>query len=182
MQAKYEWPKIKAEYMKGKLKEKEIAEKYGVKLKTLQNRAYNEGWKKQKGKIEEKAEEMLCQRIARTRVNHLEKLITAQEDILDALVQLAALVKADPEKLLRDKQGTIRNAESVTRALQVATMNQRDLHGLKNIDQKFAAKKWREQQKLENERLQLQKERNSDEGTDVIWTIEVPEGSGAIDE
>ena len=32
--------------------------------------------------------------------------------------------------------------------IQTATISQRDLYGLKNIDQKFAAKKWREQLKL----------------------------------
>ena len=36
-----------------------LAEKYGLSVKTIQNRAYKEGWKKRKGKIEEKAESKL---------------------------------------------------------------------------------------------------------------------------
>jgi uncharacterized protein YjcR len=146
------WTKIRAEWLKGGITQKALAEKYGVNLKTLQNRASKEGWRKQKGKIREKTEELLCQRVARARVNHLEKIIEAQEDVLDALRQLAAELKQDPKALLMDRQGTIRNAESITRALQTATMTQRDLHNLKNIDQKFAAKKWKEQLKLEKEK------------------------------
>ena len=114
----------------------------------------------------------------RARVTHLEKLIAAQENILDALVKMAEDVKANPELLL-DKTGGMRNAESLTRAMQTAAMTQRDLYRLPNIDQKFAAKKWREQQKLERE-LKAQKEQQETETQ--MWTIVVPEGSEAIDE
>ena len=164
------WSKIKAEWLKGGITQKALAEKYGVKLKTIQNRASNEGWRNEKGKIREKAEELLCQRVARARVNHLEKIIEAQEDVLDALRQLAAELKQDPKKMLMDKQGTIRNAESITRALQTAAMTQRDLHGLKNIDQKFAAKKWKEQQKLEREKAA------GPQYDEEVWEIQAPEG------
>ena len=164
------WNKIKAEWLKGGITQKELAEKYGVKLKTIQNRASNEGWRNDKGKIREKAGELLCQRVARARVNHLEKIIEAQEDVLDALRQLAAELKQEPKKLLMDKQGTIRNAESITRALQTATMTQRDLHGLKNIDQKFAAKKWKEQQKMEREKAA------GPQVDEEVWEIKAPEG------
>ena len=146
------WSKIRAEWLKGGITQKALAEKYGVSVKTIQNRAYKEGWKKEKGKIREKAEEQLRGRIVRARVNHLEKLIAAQEDVLDGLIELAKAIKKKPTIMLTDEHGTIRNAESITKALQTAAMTQRDLYGLKNIDQKFAAKKWKEQLKLEKEK------------------------------
>jgi len=163
------WSKIKAEYLKGDITQKELAQKYGVNLKTLQNRAYKEGWKKEKGKIRVKTEELLRGRVARARVNHLEKVMAASEALLDGLVKLAEEVRENPE-ILKDKTGSIRNAESFAKALQTATLTQRDLYGLKNIDQKFAAKKWKEQQKLEREKAA------GPQFDEVVWEIEVPEG------
>ncbi len=146
------WNKIRAEWLKGGITQKQLAEKYGLSVKTIQNRAYKEGWKKEKGKIREKTEEQLRERIVRARVTHLEKLIEAQENALDALVDLTNMIKEKPRYWLRDEHQTIRNAESITKALQTAVMTQRDLYRIPNIDQKFAAKKWKEQLKLEKEK------------------------------
>lgn len=166
------WAKIKAEWLKGGITQKELAEKYKVNLKTLQNKASNEGWRKAKGKIREKTEEQLTTRIAHARANKLAKLITAQDDTMEALVELAAMVKENPKLLFTDK-GELRNAESLTRAIQTATMTQRDLHSIKNIDQKFAAKKWKEEQKLQRE-LKAEKETGSEDRVQVIY-VHAPE-------
>ena len=164
------WSKIRAEWLKGGITQKQLAEKYGLSVKTISNRAYKEGWKNQKGKIREKVEEQTRERVTRARVNHLERLIAANELLLDGLEQMAALIQAKPEVVLFDKAGTIKNAESFAKALQTAAATQRDLYRLPNIDQKFAAKKWREQLKLEQ-----QKAAGPDTGTE-IWKIEAPEG------
>lgn len=166
------WAKIKAEWLKGGITQNELAEKYKVNLKTLQNKASNEGWRKAKGKIREKTEEQLTTRIAHARANKLAKLIAAQDDTLEALVELAAMVKENPKLLFTDK-GELRNAESLTRAIQTATLTQRDLHGMKNIDQKFAAKKWKEEQKLQRE-LKLERETGGEDRVQVIY-VHAPE-------
>ena len=56
-------------------------------------------------------------------------------------------------------------------ALQTATATQRDLYRLPNIDQKFNAKKWREQLKLEQAKAKDGPEINQE-----IWEIKAPEG------
>ena len=146
------WNKIRAEWLKGGITQKALAEKYGLSEKTIRNRAYKEGWKKQKGQIQDKVEEETRGRIVRARVNHLEKLIEANEKLLDGLVQMAELIQKKPLQMMTDVHGTLRNAESFAKALQTAAMTQRDLYKIPNIDQKFAAKKWREQLKLEKEK------------------------------
>ena len=164
------WSKIRAEWLKGGITQKQLAEKYGLSVKTISNRAYKEGWKNQKGKIREKVEEQTRERVTRARVNHLERLIAANDLLLEGLEKMAALIQAQPEALLFDKTGSIRNAESFAKALQTAAATQRDLYRLPNIDQKFAAKKWREQLKLEKDKLS---------GPDTsleVWEIETPEG------
>ena len=175
------WDKIRAEWLKGGITQKELAEKYGVKLKTLQNRASNEGWKNSKGKIREKTEELLQARISHARANRLEKLIIAQENTLDGLVALSEKVKQNP-LLFFDEKGGLRNAESLTRAIQTGTLTQRDLYSMKNIDQKFMQKKWKEEQKLQ---LQLKamsmKEDKAEEDNMEIIYIHEPEEEGAAD-
>ena len=141
------WSKIRAEWLKGGITQKQLAEKYGVSVKTIQNRAYKEGWKKEKGKIKEKVEEKTRDRIVRARVNHLERLISASELIITGLEKLAAEVATDPVKYLTDKSGSLRSAESITKALQVATETQMELYKVPNIDQKFALKKWNAEQR-----------------------------------
>ena len=165
------WSRIRAEWLKGGITQKELAEKYGISVKTIQNRAYKEGWKKEKGKIREKVEEQTRDRVVRARVNHLEKLIQANEALLDGLIEMAEMIQQKPRYYLRDQVGTLRNAESFAKALQTATMTQRDLYNLKNIDQKFAAKKWREQLKLEQA-----KQKDSQESDQETWVIRAPEG------
>lgn len=161
------WDKIRTEWLKGGITQKELAEKYKVSLKTIQNRASNEGWGKKKGKIREQTEQQINTRIARARANHLEKLINIQEDVLESLAKLAEDVKKNPKMLISEK-GEMRNAESLTRAIQTATMTQRDLYGLRNIDQKFAAKKWKEEQKLQRE-LKAQKDVTEQTGQMVVY-------------
>ena len=47
-----QWGRIRQSYMAGK-SYKELSEKYGISVKTIQNRASKEGWVKEKGKIKE---------------------------------------------------------------------------------------------------------------------------------
>lgn len=165
------WTKIKAEWLKGGITQKELAEKYGISVKTIQNRAYKEGWKNEKGKIREKTEEELRTRITRAKVNHLEKLAAANDDLLEALMIAAAAVKASPLELLKDKTGSLRNAESLAKAIQTAVATQRDLHKLPTMDQTFEKKKWRERMKLEREKAA------GPQYDDVTWEIQTPEGA-----
>lgn len=161
------WSKIRAEWLKGNITQQQLADKYHLSVKTIQNRAYKEGWKKQKGKIAEKVEEETRERVVRARVNHLEKLIAANEALLEGLVKLAGEIQENP-KLLMDKSGSIRSAESFAKALQTATMTQRDLYRLPNIDQQFAQKKWKTEQK--------EKKAAAGEASGTVWQVETEDG------
>ena len=141
------WSKIRAEWLKGGTSYRQLGEKYGVSGKTIGNRASKEGWGKQKGKISEKVMEETRGRIVRARVNHLEKLIEANEALLDGLMIMAQKIKESPSENLFDKTGSLRNAESFAKALAMATETQRDLYRLPTIDQKLAADKWKAEKK-----------------------------------
>jgi len=164
------WTKIRAEWLKGGKTYKALAEKYGLSERTIRTRASKEGWKNQKRQIADKVETETRERVVRARVNHLERLIAANDLLLEGLEKMAALIQEQPEALLFDKTGSIRNAESFAKALQTAAATQRDLYRLPNIDQKFAAKKWKEQMKLEQQKM------SSPDTSLEVWEIETPEG------
>ena len=138
-----QWWRIKKAYLAGGMTYKQLSEKYHVPVKTIQNRASNEGWTKEKGIIREEVGKELRARVVRERVNYLEKLMTANDALIDGLLKMAVQAGEEPMKLFKDKTGSIKGVESLTRAINTAVLTQRDLRGLKNIDQKFAAKKWR---------------------------------------
>ena len=150
------WTKIKAEWLKGGTTYKKLAEKYHLNEGSIKNRASKEGWQKEKLLIADKVSTELRGRIARTRVNHLERLINASELIITGVEKLAAEVAANPMKYLTDKAGGLRNVESITKALQTATETQMELYKIPNIDQAFARKKWNaEQRQLKAEAKEL---------------------------
>ena len=181
-----QWGRIRQSYMAGK-NYKELSEKYHVSVKTIQNRASKEGWVKEKGKIKEEVGEKIHARVVRVRVAELEKLIDANGKLIDTLVTLTD--RAADEKqtncMMFDKAGSMKNVESLAKAIQIAVQTQRDLFKLPTLDQDFR-KKTEAQRKRENkeklaierEKLELEKQKEKDEAeTDTeIWKIVAPEG------
>ena len=179
------WTKIKADWLKGGTSYKKLAEKYGVKEGSIKNRASKEGWRKDRDKIETEARQTIHARAVRGRVEQLEKLITANEAVIDGLLALAELVKAKPEVLLIDDHQTLRNAESMTKAIQTATMTQRDLHKLPTLDQDMRKKEEAQRKKEAKEKLAIDREKweaeklakaGGPEGNpQLIWVLHEPE-------
>lgn len=162
------WTKIRNEWVKGGITQAQLAEKYGCSVKSIQSRAYKEGWSKQKRDIAVKTQEAVTERVARARVNHLEKLIAANEALLDGLMQLTEEIRKNPTSMLMDKSGSLRSAESMARAINAATLTQRDLYKIPNIDQRFAEKKWKRELK--------DKIRESSEAGSTVWNVRVEDG------
>ena len=136
-----QWGRIRQSYMAGK-SYKELSEKYGVSIKTIQNRASKEGWVKEKGKIKEEIGEKIHARVVRVRVEELEKLIEANGKLIDTLVTLTdrAADERQTNMMMFDKAGSMKNVESLAKAIQVAVQTQRDLFRLPTLDQDFRKK------------------------------------------
>ena len=183
-----QWGRIKTAYLKGDMSLAELAKKYKVGASTIKKHASNEGWKKEKDQINTEVSQAIHARAKESKEKQLEELMTATDQLCDALVNITHLVKEKPALLLGPK-GDAKAADSISRALLTAIQCKRDLHKLPTLDQdmrkKEEAQRKREakaRMEIEREKLQLQKDRNSDDTDSVVWTIEVPEGSGAIDE
>lgn len=187
-----QWGRVRQSYMAGASYE-ELAKKYGVKVKTIQNRASKEGWVQEKGKIAEEVGEKIHARVVRARVKQLEKLMDANEQLMDGLLKVTEMIQAHPEVNLFDVNKSLKNAESIAKAIQTAVQTQRDLFKLPTLDQEqrrkeFNAKKVADQQKrkIDRERLKMDQQKWEAEKTEkakvattaegTVWQVEAPDG------
>jgi hypothetical protein len=184
-----QWGRVRQSYMAG-MSYKELSQKYGVTVKTIQNRASKEGWVKEKGKIREEVGEKIHARIVRVRVAELEKLAGANSQLIDALVDLTNYVvsRTKDGKMddLFDKAGSMKNTENLAKAIQTAIQSQQILYKLPTLDQdmrkKEAAQRKREMKEklaLEREKWEAEKDEKSksaDIASGTVWQVEAPEG------
>lgn len=176
-----QWWRVKKAYLQGGMTYRQLSEKFGIPAKTIQNRASKEGWPKEKGKIREEVGKELRAQVARTRVAQLEKIAEANEMFIDGLLEMARAIQNNPKTNLRDQAKSLKNAESMAKALQTAMMTQRDLYRLANIDQELARDKYKlDKKKWETE--QKEKAAGAAEVSGTVWQIEQPEDGGeAVD-
>jgi hypothetical protein len=177
------WGRIKADFMKGGVTYKELAAKYGLSVKTIQNHASNEGWAKEKGTFREEIGKAMRARAVRAKIEELDKLITANERMADALMKLTEEIQKKPMILLGRGDG--KAADAISKAILTTVQCQRDLYKLPTLDQDMRkreeAQRKREakaKMELEREKFELDKIRKQNEtGADgVLWRLEEPEG------
>ena len=184
-----QWGRVRQGYMSGK-SYKELSEKYGISVKTIQNRASKEGWVKEKGKIREEVGQKIHARVVRVRVEELSKLMDANGMLIDTLVDLTTKAQADQlNKMMFDKAGSMKNVECLAKAIQTAVQTQRDLYELPTMDQKFrkkaeAQRKREAKAKLDLEREkweteQAEKAKASEAISGTVWQLQEEEGAEA---
>jgi hypothetical protein len=183
-----QWWRIKKTYLSGNISYRELAEKYGLSERTVRNRAYKEGWGKEKDKVETEVSEKIRATAVRAREEQLKLMITANDRMAKALDLLTEEIEKNPMILLGAK-GDGKAADSISKAILTTIQCQRDLHKLPTLDQDMRRKEEAQRKReikarleIEREKLQMQRDRNSDGDDTVVWTVEIPEGSGAIDE
>ena len=180
------WTRIRTEWLKGGTTYEKLAKKYKLAEKTIRNRAYKEGWGKEKGQIEDIVRTKTRARIVCVREEQLIKLAEANGKLIDALVAIATAAEKGPIQMLTDANGTLRNAESISKAIQLAAMTQRDLYRLPSMDQELrkkaeAARKKEAKEKLALEREkweaeQREKAKAAETASGTVWEVIEPEG------
>ena len=180
-----QWGRIRQSYMAGK-SYKELSEKYGVTVKTIQNRASKEGWVKEKGKIKEEVGQKIHERVVRVRVEELQKLMDANGKLIDTLVELTTQTQGQELRLMMDKAGSMKNVECLAKAIQTAVQTQRDLYKLPTLDQDFRKKEAAQRKREAKEKLALEKQKWEAEQAEkakaieaikgTMWQLEAPEG------
>ena len=177
------WGRIRNGFLAGK-SYKELSEKYGVTVKTIQCRASKEGWTKEKRKIAEEVETKIHSRVVQARVEKLEKLMCANDKLIDGLLAMAEMIGAQPADNLFDKAGTLKNAEAYARAINTAVETQMELYKLPSqeleLKKKAEAARRREAKarlQIEKEKLEMEKTKAQNGGIEAeTWQLAVPEG------
>lgn len=179
------WGRVKQSFLAGATY-KQLSEKYGITVRTIQNKASKEGWVKEKVKIREEVAEKTRARVVRAKIEQLEKLIQANEKVIDGLLAIAESISEEPAQKLYDKVGSLKNAESFAKAIQVAVATQRDLYRLPTLEQEQHRKEWLQQKRdnkakmaLEKEKWEKEKEqmeKNAEIASETVWKVEAPEG------
>lgn len=192
-----QWGRIKTAYLKGDCTYDDLAKRYKVSERTIRNRASKEGWKKERDNLKAEVGQAIHARAKESRIENLEKLIEANNLVIDGLLALAQSIKDGSgegkySRLFIDDKGGLKNAESITKAIQTATATQRDLYKLPTLDQdmqkKAEAQRKREAKArldLDKEKFELDKQRKTQDDSSAggqIWEIVVPEGTAAVDE
>lgn len=191
-----QWGRIKTAYLKGDCTYADLAKRYKVSERTIRTHASKEGWGKERDNLKTEVGQAIHARAKKARIEQLEKLIEANDMVIDGIVALARAIKEQSaegkySKLFVDDKGGLKNAESITRAIQTATQTQRDLYKLPTLDQdmqkKAEAQRKREakaKMDLDKEKFEFEKTRKTDDSTEStqMWEIVVPEGTEAVDE
>lgn len=186
-----QWGRIKTAYLKGDCTYKDLADRYHVSEKTIRNRASNEGWGKEKDKVKAEVGQAIHARAVKARVEQLEKLIEANNLFIDGLLEIARQMQSGSTVLFTDDKGSLKNAESMSKAIQTAAMTQRDLYKLPTLDQDLRKKEEaqrkreaKEKMNLDKEKFEFEKSRKADDNNTggQLWEIVIPEGTDAVDE
>ena len=180
-----QWGRIKAAWLKGNVTYGELAQKYKLSEKTIRNRAYKEGWRKEKGQIEDEVKTATRARIVRAKVEQLEMLIAANESMAKALMALAARISENPDLLMGGKNDG-KPADAISKAIETTARTQRDLHKLPTLDQDMQKKEFAFRKKMDTAKSKLDREKWEDEkrrraeglsgGGGVVWETTEPEG------
>lgn len=74
------WKKIKAEYVRGGMSQRKLAEKYGVPSRTLEERARTEKWTQLRKEISRKAAEKMVEKTADIQADTAAKMLQMQSE------------------------------------------------------------------------------------------------------
>ena len=122
----------------------------------------------------------------RVRVTELQKLLDANEKMIDTALAMVETVAQNPTTTLFDKNGTLRNMESLSKTIQTLVANQRDILKLPTLQQDMDRKAQLQHVKEFNAKMKLEKDKwkaeleekakaqSVQQGT--VWQVEEPEG------
>lgn len=116
MAQKYDWDKIKKDYITGKSTYSELCEKYGIKRhKTLEERAADEKWVELRGEYRGEVEKISLQKEAKKKAKKTEKdrkrIYEVSEKLLDKIYEMAGSVKKPGD--LKDLTSALGNIQRI---------------------------------------------------------------------
>lgn len=164
------WEGIKADYITGEMKVREIAQKWNVSESRIYKKATSEGWKKLQEKIRQKADEKYVARAARVRARELEVISTAAG-------KMAALLEKTVNEL--DEQPTdkriknLKGLSAVASAIYSNTETLMKLYGIQTPAQEAAQKIARQRLALDQRKQRLEESKMAEDSKDMDVNLNI---------
>lgn len=164
------WAGIKADYLSGQMKVREIAQKWDVSESRIYKKASSEGWKKLLEKIQQKTDERYVARASRVRAKELEV-------ISGAAAKMAALLDRTVDELSEQPTAqrvkNLKGMSAVASAIQSNTETLMKLYGIQTPAQEAAQKIARQRLALDQrkQRFEESKLTEEDKAQEVKVTI-----------
>lgn len=170
MENRADWDGIKADYLAGEMKIREIAKKWGVSESRIYKKATSDGWKKLQEKIRQKTDERYVARASRVRAKELEVISSAASKMAALLERTVDELSEQPtEKRLKSLKGLSATAS----AIQSNTETLMKLYGIQTPAQEAAQKIARQRLALDQRKQRFEEGKVEDENKDMDVNLNI---------
>lgn len=143
-----DWGEIKNAYITGKESLKELAEKYGIPLRTIKDRSSKERWVEERKKFRTDVAQKASQKTAKKEVKRLVKLRDVAEDVADLIGQDVERMKKLREKRKSVTPEDVKMIKDLTVALKNIADVMRDVYDIPTIREKLLQAKYNDYKRI----------------------------------
>ena len=172
---KYDWDKLRTEYITSDLSLKDISEKYGVSQRLVNTKSAEQGWVEQRKKYNAKVVEKAVNKVAAKRANQLAKELAIADNISNVLKKalddaeqfnryiIDTTTRVDGTEIRTSEEKTfekvdMRALKDAAAALRLVEEMKRSMAGILRVEEINRNRREEKRLRLEEEKLQLQKE------------------------
>ena len=172
---KYDWDKLRTEYITTDLSLKDISDKYGVSQRLVNTKSAEQGWVEQRKKYNAKVVEKAVNKVAAKRANQLAKELAIADNISNVLKKalddaeqfnryiIDTTTRVDGTEIRTSEEKTfekvdMRALKDAAAALRLVEEMKRSMAGILRVEEINRNRREEKRLKLEEEKLQLQKE------------------------
>ena len=173
--SKYDWDKLRTEYITSDLSLKDISDKYGVSQRLVNTKSAEQGWVDQRKNYNAKVVEKAVNKVAAKRANQLAKEFTIADNISNVLKKalddaeqfnryiIDTTTRVDGTEIRTSEEKTfekvdMRALKDAAAALRLVEEMKRSMAGILRVEEINRNRREEKRLRLEEEKLQLQKE------------------------
>ena len=173
--SKYDWDKLRTEYITSDLSLKDISDKYGVSQRLVNTKSSEQGWVDQRKEYNAKVVEKAVNKVAAKRANQLAKELAIADNISNVLKKaledaeqfnryiIDTTTRVDGTEIRTSEEKTfekvdMRALKDAAAALRLVEEMKRSMAGILRVEEINRNRREEKRLKLEEEKLQLQRD------------------------
>ena len=168
------WDGIRADYITGEMKVREIAQKWNVSESRIYKKATSEGWKKMQEKIRQKSDEIFVARAARVRAKEYETIATTAGKMSKLLEKMVDELDGQPAAQVAKQ---LKDVSALASAISTNVDTLAKVYGIQSPAQEAGQKIARQRLALDQRKQRFEeKNKGGGGGKRIVVEIEAPEG------